>query len=63
MKDAIADLSHREIAEAAEYFSRQKTKSFLNVMEREFVPQLSVVAKLTLSEMIDLAAYAASLNP
>jgi cytochrome c553 len=39
MKDAIADLSDKEIAEAAEYFSRQKPKSFVRVVEREFVPQ------------------------
>jgi cytochrome c553 len=39
MKDAIADLSDQEIAEAAEYFSRQKTKSYLKVIEREYVPQ------------------------
>jgi cytochrome c553 len=38
MKDAIADLSDNEIAEAAEYFSRQKTKSYLRVIEREYVP-------------------------
>lgn len=39
MQDAIADLSDQEIREAAEYFSRQRTKSYLKVMEREFVPQ------------------------
>lgn len=39
MKDAIADISDQEIREAAEYFSRQKTKSYLKVTEREFVPQ------------------------
>lgn len=39
MKDAVADLSDQEIAEAAEYFSRQKTKSYLKVIEREFVPR------------------------
>jgi len=39
MKDAIADLSDQEIAEAAEYFSRQRTKSHVRVLERAFVPQ------------------------
>lgn len=39
MQDAIADLSEREIAEAAEYFSRQRTKKYLKVVEREFVPR------------------------
>jgi cytochrome c553 len=39
MKDAIADLTDEEIAAAAEYFSRQKTKSFVRVVEREHVPQ------------------------
>jgi cytochrome c553 len=39
MKDAIADLSDKEIAEAAGYFSRQKSKSYVRVVEREFVPQ------------------------
>jgi cytochrome c553 len=43
MKDAIADLSDQEIREAAEYFSRQKTKSYVRVLEREFVPQHGVV--------------------
>jgi cytochrome c553 len=43
MKDAIADLADEDIAAAAEYFSRQKTKSFLTVMEREYVPQHGVL--------------------
>jgi cytochrome c553 len=43
MKDAIADLSDKEVAEAAEYFSRQKPKSFVRVVEREFVPQHGVL--------------------
>lgn len=42
MKDAIVDLSDKEIAEAAEYFSRQKSKSYLRVVERTFVPQHGV---------------------
>jgi len=42
MMAAIADLSDQEIAAAAEYFSRQKTKSYLRVMEREYVPQHAV---------------------
>ncbi|HEY2464380.1 MAG TPA: c-type cytochrome [Steroidobacteraceae bacterium] len=42
MKDAIADLSANDIAEAAEYFSHQKTKSYVKVIEREFVPQHEV---------------------
>jgi cytochrome c553 len=43
MKEAIADLSDKEIAEAAEYFSRQKPKSYVRVAEREFVPQHGVL--------------------
>jgi cytochrome c553 len=43
MKDAIADLSDQDIAEAAEYFSRQKVKSYVRVVEREFVPQHGVL--------------------
>ena len=39
MMDAIADLTDPEIAEAAEYFSRQKTLSFVQVRERATVPQ------------------------
>ncbi len=42
MKEAIADLSDRQIAEAAEYFSRQKAKTHVKVMEREFVPRHAV---------------------
>jgi cytochrome c553 len=42
MKGAVADLSDQEIAEAAEYFSRQKTRSYVRVLEREFVPQHGV---------------------
>lgn len=42
MREAIADLSDQEIAEAAEYFSLQKTKTYLKVMEREFVPRHAV---------------------
>jgi cytochrome c553 len=38
MKDAVADLSDQEIGAAAEYFSAQETKSYVRVMEREFVP-------------------------
>jgi cytochrome c553 len=43
MKDAIADLTDQEIAAAAEYFSRQNTKSFVRVVEREYVPQHGVL--------------------
>jgi cytochrome c553 len=43
MKEAVADLSDKEIAEAAEYFSRQKPKSYVRVVEREFVPQHGVL--------------------
>jgi cytochrome c553 len=39
MKDAIADLTDQDITAAAEYFSHQKTKSFVKVVEREYVPQ------------------------
>lgn len=42
MMDAIDGLTDREIAQAAEYFSRQKAKSFVSVIERETVPQHSV---------------------
>jgi cytochrome c553 len=42
MKDAIADLTEQDIAVAAEYFSRQKTKSFVKVVERESVPRHEV---------------------
>jgi cytochrome c553 len=38
MKDAIADLSDPEVAEAADYFSRQAAKSYEKVTEREYVP-------------------------
>jgi cytochrome c553 len=38
MKDAIADLTDREIAEAADYFSRQPAKSHERVLERDSVP-------------------------
>jgi cytochrome c553 len=41
MKDAIADLSDPEIAEAADYFSRQAAKSYERVMERVYVPRHS----------------------
>jgi cytochrome c553 len=37
MKSAIADLSDDEIAEAAAYFSHQQPKSYVVVMEREYV--------------------------
>jgi cytochrome c553 len=43
MKDALADLTDEDIAAAAEYFSRQKTNSFVRVMEREYVPQHGVL--------------------
>ena len=43
MKDAIADLTDEDIAAAAEYFSRQKTNSFVRVVERESVPQHGVL--------------------
>ena len=43
MKDAIADLTDQEIALAAEYFSSQKTKSFVSVVEREYVPRHGVL--------------------
>ena len=39
MKDAISELADKEIAEAAEYFSRERIKSYVRVMEREFVPR------------------------
>jgi cytochrome c553 len=42
MKDAIADLSDKEIAEAAEYFSRQQPKPYVMVKERDRVPAHSV---------------------
>lgn len=42
MKAAIADLSDQEIAQAAEYFSRATPKSYVRVMEREYVPQHGV---------------------
>ncbi len=42
MMDAIDGLTDREIAEAAEYFSRQKAKSFVRVVERDSVPQHGV---------------------
>jgi cytochrome c553 len=38
MRDAIADLTDQEIAEAAEYFSRQKAQTYVRVKEREYVP-------------------------
>lgn len=41
MKGAIADLSDQDITEAAEYFSKQKTEKYLQVIEREFVPRHS----------------------
>jgi cytochrome c553 len=41
MRDAIADLTERQIGEAAEYFSRQRPNSFVRVVEREFVPAQS----------------------
>jgi cytochrome c553 len=43
MKDASADLTDEDIAAAAEYFSRQKTNSFVRVLEREYVPQHGVL--------------------
>lgn len=43
MKQAIADLSDQEITEAAEYFSRQRPKSYVRVVEREFVPQHGIL--------------------
>jgi len=42
MKDAIADLSDQEIAEAADYFSRQTAQSYEKVLERESVPRHGV---------------------
>jgi cytochrome c553 len=42
MKQAISGLSDKEIAAAAEYFSRQKPRSYVRVVEREFVPQHGV---------------------
>ncbi|HTC38328.1 MAG TPA: c-type cytochrome [Steroidobacteraceae bacterium] len=42
MKDAIADLSDREIAEAADYFSHQSAKSYERVLERDSVPRHGV---------------------
>jgi cytochrome c553 len=39
MKNAVADLSDTEIAEAAEYFSHLNTKTYVRVVEREYVPQ------------------------
>ena len=38
MQDAIADMSDTQILEAAEYFSHQKNRSFVRVVEREFAP-------------------------
>ena len=42
MKDAISDLSDQEIAEAADYFSRQTAKSYERVLERDSVPRHGV---------------------
>jgi cytochrome c553 len=39
MKEAIADLSDQEIAQAAEYFSHQSAKKYLKVIERDLVPR------------------------
>ena len=39
MKEAIADLSDQEIAQAAEYFSRQRAKKYLKVIESDLVPR------------------------
>ncbi len=38
MQQAIADLSDQDIAAAAEYFSRQKTRTYVRVVERDYVP-------------------------
>jgi cytochrome c553 len=38
MREAIADLTDHEIAEAAEYFSLQNAHSYVRVVERDYVP-------------------------